>query len=132
MFACLSGGNRQEVKCGKSIYGNDERLGGKFWYCKSHLLGRNSLYLGEKIVRASYSKECPDGEPGIGYNSTCESIGVLQDPRNLDLSELGDKDRFHELVDENNSISSSTELDQITWSALISWRRDFMSRDAEN
>ena len=112
MFAYKGGGNCQEVKCGKSIYGNDERLGGKFWYCKSHLLWRNSLYLGEKIVRASYSKECPDGEPGIGYNSTCESIGAQQDPRNFyDLSELGDKDRVHDLVDENDSINSSTELD---------------------
>ena len=132
MFACLSGGNRQEVQCGKSIYGNDERLGGKSWYCKSHLLGRNSLQLVEKTVRAFYSKECPNREPCIGYNCTCQSIRLQQDPRNLDFSELGDKDRFHDLVDENNSISSSTELNQITWSTFISSRRYFMSRDAEN
>ena len=73
MFAYIGGGNCQEVKCGASSYGNDERLGGKNWYCKRRpVFGRNSLYLGDKIVRASYSDECPPGEPGIGFNSTCE------------------------------------------------------------
>lgn len=116
MFAYIGGGNCQEVICAASSYGNDERLGGKFWFCKRRpVFGRNSLQFGEKIVRASYSKDCPDGEPGIGFNSTCESNASLhsqqQDPQKLDFTELGDRDRMQDLLDKNNSLNSPSELD---------------------
>ena len=78
-FAYIGGGNCQEVKCrGGTGYGHDYRLADKGWSCMKTLgMFGNELYLdGNQIVRASFNSNCPDKEPGIGVNSSCQDYKI--------------------------------------------------------
>ena len=90
-FAYIGGGNCQNVMCGgNSPYGNDPRLANKGWECKKRLgiFGAN-LVLEGPLVRASFNSGCPDGEPGIGFNSTCHSYGhPLNDSTGLNIEDF--------------------------------------------
>ena len=76
-FAYIGGGNCRNVICSAGTgRGHDYRLAGKGWECKKTLgIFGEELELDGEIVRASFNKSCPDGEPGIGFNSTCHSYG---------------------------------------------------------
>ena len=76
-YAYRGGGICQEVKCTYDD-GNDPMLGGKnhkcgnasFW---SGYIGRMTLRWGQATARAFNDPNCPPGEPGIGWTSTCNT-----------------------------------------------------------
>jgi hypothetical protein len=76
-YAYRGGGMCQEVKCTYND-GNDPMLGGKnhkcgnagFW---SGYIGRMTLRWGGATARAFNDPNCPPGEPGIGWTSTCNT-----------------------------------------------------------
>lgn len=76
-YAYRGGGICQEVKCTYED-GNDPMLGGKnhkcgnasFW---SGYIGRMTLRWGGATSRAFNDPNCPPGEPGIGWTSTCNT-----------------------------------------------------------
>lgn len=76
-FAYIGGGNCQEVRCyGGSGLGHDQRVAGRkdtkgrdIWGCK---WGGELRVLGA-VVRASNNPECPEGQPKLGFNSTCQT-----------------------------------------------------------
>ena len=78
-FAYVGGGNCMEVTCKYNPSGvgydtgHDQRVAGKAdWKCKySFWYGAGVMQLVGN-ARASINSECPPGEPGIGYNSTCQ------------------------------------------------------------
>lgn len=52
---------------------NSPILGGRMWKCSPHFgEDRGNLELGPK-VRIGNNRNCPKGEPKIGWNSTCNS-----------------------------------------------------------
>lgn len=86
-FAYIGGGNCQEVKCeynsaGFNALGHDRILGGKkdidgkdIWGCKySFWHGAGVLRLSGGITRASQNPKCPDVEPEVGFNNTCQTM----------------------------------------------------------
>jgi hypothetical protein len=85
-FAYIGGGNCQEVRCeynsaGFNALGHDRILGGKkdisgkdVWGCKySFWHGAGVLRLSGGLTRTSNNPACPEGEPAIGFNSTCQT-----------------------------------------------------------
>ena len=73
-YAYVGGGNCKEVICRYNGLGmgHDPRVAGKpGWGCKwSWMYGGGELRL-EGNARTAFNKNCPVGEPQIGYNSTC-------------------------------------------------------------
>ena len=90
-FAYVGGGNCMEVKCKYNPSGigfdtgHDQRVAGKSnWGCKySFWYGAGVMTL-QGNARATINSECPPGEPEIGYNSTCDTVGG----NNLDSRQL--------------------------------------------
>jgi len=91
-YAYIGGGNCQDVKCdynssGFNALGHDKILAGlkdssgkDVWGCKwSFWHGAGVLRLTGGVTRASNSSDCPQGEPKIGFNSTCQTAPKGQD-----------------------------------------------------
>ena len=85
-FAYIGGGNCQDVRCeynssGFNALGHDGLIAGKkdnagndVWGCKfSFWQGTGVLRLTGGITRTSNNKDCPPGEPQLGYNNTCQT-----------------------------------------------------------
>ena len=85
-FAYIGGGNCQDVRCeynssGFNALGHDSLIAGKkdstgkdVWGCKYNWwMGSGVLRLTGGITRTSLNKDCPIGEPELGYNSTCQT-----------------------------------------------------------
>lgn len=85
-FAYIGGGNCQEVRCeynsaGFNALGHDRIVGGKkdisgkdVWGCKySFWHGAGVLRLSGGMTRTSNNPSCPEGEPAIGFNNTCQT-----------------------------------------------------------
>ena len=73
--AYSGGGYCQRIICVKrGLFGKGHhpQLGGKAMICRggAELDWDNT----HQPVRASFTKECPNGEPWIGYNSTCDDL----------------------------------------------------------
>jgi hypothetical protein len=87
-FAYIGGGNCQDVRCeynssGFNALGHDNLIAGKkdsagkdIWGCKYNFwMGSGVLRLSGGVTRTSNNKDCPPGEPQLGYNSTCQTAG---------------------------------------------------------
>ena len=87
-FAYIGGGNCQDVRCeynssGFNALGHDSLIAGKkdstgkdIWGCKYNFwMGSGVLRLSGGVTRASNNKDCPAGEPQLGYNNTCQTTG---------------------------------------------------------
>jgi len=87
-FAYIGGGNCQDVRCeynssGFNALGHDSLIAGKkdsagkdVWGCKYNFwMGSGVLRLSGGVTRTSNNKDCPPGEPQLGYNSTCQTAG---------------------------------------------------------
>lgn len=74
-FAYIGGGNCQAVECQSGTgNGHDYRLAGKGWDCGKTLgLFGNELVFKGSILRASHNQMCPDTEPDIGRNNSCQN-----------------------------------------------------------
>ena len=96
-FAYVGGGNCMEVKCKYSASGmgfdtgHDQRVAGKSnWGCKHSFWHGAGVMTLQGNARASINSECPPGEPEIGYNSTCDTVGL----NNLDSRQLKGAESF--------------------------------------
>ena len=85
-FAYIGGGNCQDVRCeynssGFNALGHDGLVAGKkdssgkdIWGCKYNFwMGSGVLRLSGGVTRTTNNKECPPGEPQLGYNNTCQT-----------------------------------------------------------
>jgi len=85
-FAYIGGGNCQDVRCeynssGFNPLGHDGLIAGKkdskgedVWGCKFNFwMGSGVLRLTGGVTRTSNNKNCPPGEPQLGYNNTCQT-----------------------------------------------------------
>ena len=89
--AYVGGGNCQRVYCQYPArgLGHDPLVAGKpGWGCKKWGLTSGELRLGSN-TRASVNPSCPEGEPKIGYNSTCtvSSLTTNGNGRKADTSD---------------------------------------------
>ena len=85
-YAYIGGGNCQDVYCvyPSSDLGHDRLVAGKkdkngkdVWGCKYNWLrGAGELRLTGTVTRTAINPECPEGEPKIGYNNTCQTEGT--------------------------------------------------------
>ncbi len=93
-FAYIGGGNCQDVRCeynssGFNALGHDGLIAGKkdnagndVWGCKfSFWQGTGVLRLTGGITRTSNNKDCPPGEPQLGYNNTCQTASKDWTPK---------------------------------------------------
>ena len=85
--AYMGGGNCQQVQCEYTnvgavrALGHDSLIAGKkdkngkdVWGCPSKIfLGRGRLRLTGAVLRTTKNSECPEGEPKLGFNSTCQT-----------------------------------------------------------
>jgi len=85
--AYVGGGNCQQVSCEYTTagairaLGHDQIIAGKkdssgkdVWGCPFKLfLGRGRLRLAGAVLRTTNNSSCPQGEPRIGFNSTCQT-----------------------------------------------------------
>ena len=85
--AYVGGGNCQQVQCeytsstairslghDQLIAGLKDRNGDDVWGCKYRFLtGAGRLRLSGAVLRATQNPDCPNGEPTMGYNSTCQT-----------------------------------------------------------
>ena len=85
--AYMGGGNCQQVQCeymnvgAVRALGHDSLIAGKkdkngkdVWGCPSKIfLGRGRLRLTGAVLRTTKNSECPEGEPKLGFNSTCQT-----------------------------------------------------------
>ena len=74
-FAYVGGGYCQQVICGYDLNRNDPRLGGKGWKCRRTFLPstKKDLLFGEATIRAVVDERCPQIEPEIGRNNSCQN-----------------------------------------------------------
>jgi hypothetical protein len=85
-FAYIGGENCQDVRCeynssGFNALGHDGLIAGKkdnagndVWGCTfSFWQGTGVLRLTGSITRTINNKDCPPGEPRLGYNNTCQT-----------------------------------------------------------
>lgn len=85
-FAYIGGGNCQSVRCeynssGFNALGHDSLIAGKkdssgkdVWGCKFNFwYGSGVLRLSGATTRLTVNKNCPEGEPQLGYNNTCQT-----------------------------------------------------------
>ena len=93
-FAYIGGGNCQAVRCeynssGFNALGHDKLIAGKkdndgkdVWGCKfSFWEGSGVLRLAGGVTRTSNNKDCPPGEPQLGYNNTCQTASKDWTPK---------------------------------------------------
>ena len=85
--AYVGGGNCQRVTCEYSrsgavrALGHDQIIAGKkdingedIWGCPFKIfLGRGRLRLAGAVLQTTNNSSCPQGEPEIGFNSTCQT-----------------------------------------------------------
>ena len=82
-YAYIGGGNCQDVTCqypssplghDKLVAGLKDKNGKDVWKCKYDpwVYGAGNLRLTGAVTRATQDPNCPDGEPRLGYNSTCQ------------------------------------------------------------
>ena len=85
--AYMGGGNCQQVQCEYTTVGavralgHDSLIAGKkdkngkdVWGCPFKIfLGRGRLRLTGAVLRTTKNPECPEGEPKLGFNSTCQT-----------------------------------------------------------
>ena len=85
-YAYTGGGNCQNVKCeypagplghDQTIAGLKDTKGKDVWGCKYDpwIYGAGGLRLNGAVTRATINKNCPLGEPKIGFNNTCQTAG---------------------------------------------------------
>ena len=82
-YAYIGGGNCQDVRCvyPSSDLGHDALIAGKkdtdgndVWGCKYNWLrGSGELRLSGAVTRTTNNSDCPQGEPQLGFNSTCQT-----------------------------------------------------------
>jgi len=93
-FAYIGGGNCQDVSCeynssGFNALGHDGLIAGKkdnagndVWECMfSFWQGTGVLRLTSGITRTSNNKDCPPGEPQLGYSNTCQTASKDWTPK---------------------------------------------------
>ena len=71
-YAYIGGGYCREVVCTHKGYANAEIIAGKLWKCKAYWGEQLMLRLGDQ-TRVQNKSTCPQGEPKIGWNSTCDA-----------------------------------------------------------
>lgn len=82
-FAYIGSGNCQQVSCtygygrnrhDQTVAGLKDANGKDVWGCKKWGLTTGILTLiNGKITRTSIDKNCPEGEPVVGFNNTCQT-----------------------------------------------------------
>ena len=83
-YAYIGGGNCQDVTCqypstplghDKLIAGLKDKDGKDVWKCKYDpwVYGAGNLRLSGAVTRATKDPNCPDGEPKLGFNNTCQT-----------------------------------------------------------
>ena len=82
-YAYIGGGNCQDVSCRypTTDLGHDQLIAGKVdkdgndvWGCKYNwIYGAGELRLTGAVTRTTNNSDCPDGEPELGFNSTCQT-----------------------------------------------------------
>jgi len=95
-FAYIGGGDCQDVRyeynsSGFHELGRDGLIAGKkvnagkdVWGCKfSFWEGAGVLRLTGGITRTSNNKDCPPGEPQLGYNNTCQAGSKEWTPKSV-------------------------------------------------
>ena len=98
-WAYFGGGSCQRVKCGTTPFcagKNDERLAGKGWSCKKGFacVVLKFDFKNTYPIRATFDQRCPDVEPEIGRNNSCQNglteevINTSQPPIGMEYGEL--------------------------------------------
>ena len=82
-YAYIGGGNCQSVSCNypATDLGHDQLIAGKIdrdgndvWGCKYNwIYGAGELRLTGAVTRTSNNPDCPEGEPELGFNNTCQT-----------------------------------------------------------
>ena len=83
-YAYIGGGNCQDVSCqypstplghDNLIAGLKDKIGKDIWKCKYDpwVYGAGNLRLSGAVTRATQDPKCPDGEPKLGFNNTCQT-----------------------------------------------------------
>ena len=82
-YAYIGGGNCQDVSCRypATDLGHDQLIAGKIdkdgndvWGCKYNwIYGAGELRLTGAVTRTTNNPDCPEGEPELGFNSTCQT-----------------------------------------------------------
>jgi len=71
-YAYIGGGYCQSVVCSPRGFGHDYRLGGKGWSCKGFWIAKHLIFDDSvSPIRATFDPSCPDKEPEIGKQSSC-------------------------------------------------------------
>lgn len=97
-YAYIGGGNCQNVYCvypssdlghDRLVAGRKDRKGKDVWGCKYNWLrGAGELRLTGAVTRTTINPACPEGEPKLGYNNTCQTEGTKES-----LEPKGDESR---------------------------------------
>jgi len=82
-YAYIGGGNCQNFYCvypstdlghDRLVAGRKDKRGKDVWGCKYNWLrGAGELRLTGAVTRTTINPKCPDGEPKLGYNNTCQT-----------------------------------------------------------
>ena len=74
-MAYAGGGKCIEVVCRLQRSGHNPALAGKNWMCKKRVMFEmTTLGWGDASTKATYDPSCPNSQPKIGFNSTCDEL----------------------------------------------------------